>query len=120
MARRGVDGGVARAARRRPTWDDGGEGQRGREDERTRRRGVLTGASDGVQRGVGDDGGVACSDTRSAAREARRAVGLSGRRCRNTDTETGAWQPRGDGVLTGGPGAERERLTGGSPVSAIF
>jgi hypothetical protein len=32
---------------------------------------------------------------------------------------TDAWQPRGDGTLTGGPGAERGRLTGGSPVLVI-
>jgi hypothetical protein len=29
-----------------------------------RRRGVLTGASDGVDDGVGEDGGVACSNMR--------------------------------------------------------
>jgi hypothetical protein len=27
----------------------------------------------------------------------------------------GVWQPRGNGVLTGGPDAERERLTSGTP-----
>jgi hypothetical protein len=30
-----------------------------------------------------------------------------------------AWQPRGDSMLTGGPGAERGRLAGGSHVSVI-
>jgi hypothetical protein len=29
------------------------------------------------------------------------------------------WRPHSDGVLTGRPGAERGRLTGGSHVSAI-
>jgi hypothetical protein len=31
----------------------------------------------------------------------------------------GAWQPRNDGALTGGPSAERGRLTGGPHMSAI-
>jgi hypothetical protein len=31
----------------------------------------------------------------------------------------GTWRPHNDGVLTGGPGVERGRLTGGSHVSAI-
>jgi hypothetical protein len=43
-------------------------GQHGRNDARTRRRGVLTDASDGVDGGVGEDGGMA-----SQAREAWRA-----------------------------------------------
>jgi hypothetical protein len=90
MARGGVDGGMARAARWRPTWDDGEEGQCGRDDARMRWRGVLTGASDGVDGGVCDDGGVARSDTRSAPREARRVARLSGRCCRNADTGDGA------------------------------
>jgi hypothetical protein len=59
-------------------------GQRGRDGVRTRRRGVLTGASDGVD-GGGEDDGVARSDTRSTAHDVRRAAGLSGcghgRRC---------------------------------------
>jgi hypothetical protein len=36
-----------------------------------RERGVLTDASDGVDGGVGEDGDVARSDTRAAAREPR-------------------------------------------------
>jgi hypothetical protein len=32
---------------------------------------------------------------------------------------TGAWQPRSDSVLTGEPGVERGKLTGGSHVSVI-
>jgi hypothetical protein len=56
-------------------WDDGGEGQRGRDGARTRRRDVLTDASEGVDGGIS---GVARSDTRSAAREVRRAARLSG------------------------------------------
>jgi hypothetical protein len=32
----------------------------------------------------------------------------------------GAWHPRGNGVLTGGPGAERERLTSGTPWQRFF
>jgi hypothetical protein len=90
MARRGVDGGAAHTAQQRPTWDDCGVGQRNRDDARTRRRGILTGASDGVNGGVGDDGGVACSDTWSVAHDARRAAKLSRRRCRNVDTGDGA------------------------------
>jgi hypothetical protein len=54
-------------------------GQRGWDDTRTRRRGVLTGASDGVDSDVGEDGDVAHSGTRAAARDVRRAAGLSGR-----------------------------------------
>jgi hypothetical protein len=63
-----------------------------------RRRDILIGASDGVNGGVGDDDDVACSDTWSAAHDARRAAKLSGRRCRNVDT--------GDGAV------ERRRLSG--------
>jgi hypothetical protein len=46
---------------------------------------------------------------------------LSERHCRpaplwrGTGAGAGAWQPRGNGMLTGGPDAERERLTGGTP-----
>jgi hypothetical protein len=61
---------------------DGGEGQRGRDDARTLRHAVKTGwtaVSDGVDSAVGEDGGVALSDTRAAAREVRQAAGLSGR-----------------------------------------
>jgi hypothetical protein len=43
-------------------------GQRSRNGARMQRRGVLTGASDGVDGGVGEDGGMA-----SQAREAWRA-----------------------------------------------
>jgi hypothetical protein len=39
---------------------------------------VLTGASDGVDGGVGEDSGVARSDTRVTAHDMRRAAGLSG------------------------------------------
>jgi hypothetical protein len=58
MARRGMDGDAARVAQRRPTWDDGKEGQRGQDDARTRRHDVLTSASDGVDGSVDEDGGV--------------------------------------------------------------
>jgi hypothetical protein len=59
----------------------------------------------------------------SAAREARRRSGCQSGVGSDTDavgrrlcgTGAGAWQPRGDGVLTGGPGVERERLTSGTP-----
>jgi hypothetical protein len=54
----------------------------------------------GCQSGVGSD---------------RDAVGR-----RLCGTGAGAWQPRGDGMLTGGPGAERERLTSGTPQQRIF
>jgi hypothetical protein len=69
-------------------WHDGSavtyegrrwRGQRGRDGARTRRRGVLTGASDREDGGVGEDGDVAHSDTQAAARDVRRAAGLLGR-----------------------------------------
>jgi hypothetical protein len=72
----------------------------------------------------------------STAREVRRAVAFGQRRSRNGAVGwrlygagvacarhgRGAWQPHGESALTGGPGAkrERERLIGGSLVSAIF
>jgi hypothetical protein len=60
--------------RRRPTRDDGGEGQRGRDNVRTRRRGVPTDTSDGVDGGGGgEDDDVARSDMCSWERTA--AVG---------------------------------------------
>jgi hypothetical protein len=54
------------------------------DDVRTRWRGILNGPSAGV------DGGMARSDTRSVAREARRAARLSGWHCQNTDMGDGA------------------------------
>jgi hypothetical protein len=54
-------------------------GQRGRDGARTWRRGVLTGATDGVDDGVSEDGGVAHSGTQATTRDARRVAELSGR-----------------------------------------
>jgi hypothetical protein len=59
------------------------------DDVRTRWRGILNGPSAGID-GGGGDGGVARSDTLSAAREVRRAAGLSGWHCQNTDMGDGA------------------------------
>jgi hypothetical protein len=79
---------------------------------------------------------VGFEQRRSTAREVRRAVAAAfgQRRSRNgadgwrlygvgvacARHGRGAWQPHGERALTGGPGAERERLIGGSLVSAIF
>jgi hypothetical protein len=51
----------------------------------------------------GSDSGEALSERRRRAAPFWRDAGV------------GAWQPRGNSVLTGGPGAERERLIGGTP-----
>jgi hypothetical protein len=105
--------------RRRRRWQKRGESGRlgvktwrcgtltGVEVVRRRRRGALGHAWSGAERWW--------LQTRlSVAREARRRGsdrGAVGRRLYGA----GAWQPRGNGVLTGGPGAKRERLTGGTP-----
>jgi hypothetical protein len=91
------------------------------DDVRTRWRGILNGPSAGID-GGGGDSGVARSDTLSAAREVRRAAGLSGWHCQNTDMGDGTVGMRAavgtdNGMLTGGLSVERERLTGGSYMS---
>jgi hypothetical protein len=65
-----------------------------------RRCSVLTGTSDGVDGGVGEDGGVARSDTRGQERTS--VVG--GARGEAVGGGTVAAR-HGDGALTGGPGA---------------
>jgi hypothetical protein len=64
------------------------------------------------RRGCRDGDVVSFGQWRSVVREARRevAAAFGQRRCRPTLLwrGRGAWQPRGEGALTGGPGAERE------------
>jgi hypothetical protein len=97
--------------------EDSGEGQRGRDGARTRWRGVLTGASNGVDGGVGKDGGMTRSDTRGRERtavalsERGTETARSGGGCRRAVPTAplrrgaGTWQPHRDGALTGGPDA---------------
>jgi hypothetical protein len=90
----------------------------------------------GDQRGGGRTTAVARSDSdvRTPAVGGARGKAVSGggvvgrRAAVGTDTcgpdstfkvRRSAWQPRGDGALTGRPGAERGRLTGGSHASVI-
>jgi hypothetical protein len=68
---------------------------------------------------VGDARGEAIGD--AAFRQRRCRNGAIGRRLYGAGAwrEQGTWQPRGESALTGGPNAERGRLTGGSLVSVI-
>jgi hypothetical protein len=117
-----VDGSAARAAQRHSTWDDGGGGQRGREGTRTWWHGVLTRASDGVDGGVGDDGGVAHSDTRSAAHVVRQAAGCQGGAVRTRTWETarsGRQHVRRGDAGAGGREAAAVRTDARGPDSAF-
>jgi hypothetical protein len=75
---------------------------------------VRTGAYE-ARRGEGIVGSAAASSD-SAVRAARLGPHVRKRLNGTAHAGVGAWQPHGDGALTSGPGAERERerLTGGT------
>jgi hypothetical protein len=67
--------------------------------------------------GIGDDDGVACSNTRLAAHDARRAAGLSGRQhCRNADS--GEWEATAVRTPARGPDSAFKALRGCGRMAA--
>jgi hypothetical protein len=58
---------------------------------------------------------AAASDTAVGAARLRHGRGAIMTAPLRHGVGAGTWQPRGYGLLTSGPGAERERLTGGTP-----